>query len=197
MSGAGLGGGERQAHYQGMRQRALPILAVLLLAACSSNGNHGGGGSGYGGVGSASSNVPYGTNARLLTDDPTVIELTVRDPLPAARVFLIDPTGAETAAFDIQRDKQIYRSDAGPQPSVGVGVFGGSSGHIGTGVGIGFPIFSSGQPNYTSAVVDSTAKVKIGNPVLYRESWQHWKIRVELDDGHNSRTLEMVPPKPL
>jgi len=185
-----------------MRTAILPILAMLLLAACSSSSSYGGGGSGYGGVGSGTSgssgsNLPYGTNAHFLTDDPTVIELTVRDSLPAARVFLIDPTGAETAAFDIQRDKQIYRSDSGPKPSVGVGVFGGSSGHVGTGVGIGFPIFSSGQSNYTSAVVDSRAKVKIGNPVLYRETWQHWKLRVELDDGHNSRTIEMLPPKPL
>jgi len=180
-----------------MRRTILPVLATFLLAACSSSSNYGGGGSGYGGIGSGGGNVPYATNAHFLSDDPTVIELKVRDPLPAARVFLIDPTGAETAAFDIQRDKQIYHSDNGPRPSVGVGVSGGSSGHIGTGIGIGFPIFSSGQSNYTSAVVDSTAKVKIGNPVLYNTTWQSWKLRVELDDGHNSRIIEMVPPRPL
>ena len=183
-----------------MRRLVVPVLALgLTLAACSSNSNYGGGGSGYGGVGSgsSSSNVPYGANAHFLASDPTVIEVTVRDPLPAARVTLIDPTGAQTAAYDIQRDKQIYHSDYGPRPSVGVGVFGGSSGHISTGVGIGFPIFSSGQSNYTAAVVDSTAKVKISNPVLYRESWQRWKLRVEFEDGSNARTIEMVPPKPL
>ncbi len=176
------------------------LVAVLLLAGCSSSqSNYGGGGGGYGGVGSGGSaaNAPYGADAHFLKDDPTVIELNVRDALPAARVFLIDPTGAQTAAFDIQRDKQIYRSDSGPQPRVGVGVAGGSSGHIGTGIGIGFPLFFSGQPNYTSAVIDSRAKVKIPNPVLYRETWQRWKLRVELDDGVNSRALEMVPPKPL
>jgi hypothetical protein len=193
-----LAGAIGQAHNRIMRRTIPLVLAMLTLVACSGN-NAGSGGSGYGGTGSGSSasNVPYGTNAHFLADDPTVIELTVRDPLPAARVFLIDPTGAETAAFDIQRDRQIYRSDAGPRPSVGVGVFGGSSGHVGTGVGIGFPIFSSGQSNYTSVVVDSTAKIKINNPVLYRTSWQTWKLRVELEDGPNKRTIEMVPPKPL
>lgn len=171
-----------------MRTLIVPVLVLgLALVGCSSN--PGGGGT--------SSNAPYGASAHFLGSDPTVIEVTVRDPSPVARVVLIDPTGAETAAYDIQRDKQIYRSDAGPRPSVGVGVFGGSSGHIGTGVGIGFPIFSSGQSNYTAAVVDSTAKVKIGNPVLYRESWQRWKLRVEFEDGGNARTIEMVPPKPL
>jgi hypothetical protein len=46
-------------------------------------------------------------------------------------------------------------------------------------------------------VVDSRAKVRIPNAVLYREAWQRWKLRIELDDGRNTRVLEMVPPKPL
>jgi len=162
---------------------------MLLLAACSSNNA----GSGYGGTGSTA----YTTDAHFLKDDPTVIELKVRDPLPVTRMVLIDPTGAETEAYDIQRDRQTYRSGGGPRPSVGVGVAGGSSGHIGTGIGIGFPIFSSGQSASAGTVVDSTAKVRINNPVLYRTSWQNWKLRAELDDGRTKRTIEMVPPKPL
>jgi hypothetical protein len=115
-----------------------------------------------------------------------------------SRVILIDPTGAETAAYDIQRDTQTYHSgNYGGSPSVGVGVFGGSSGHVGTGIGIGVPIFSSGPSNSSSVVVDSTAKVKISNPVLYRTSWQSWKLRVEFGDGSNARTVEVVPPRPL
>ncbi|WP_119303842.1 membrane lipoprotein lipid attachment site-containing protein [Dongia deserti] len=169
-----------------MRRTILPIFAMLLLAACSSNG----GGSGYGGTGTS-----Y-TDAHFLKDDPTVIELKVRDPLPVTQVVLIDPTGAKTEAYDIERDRQTYRSGGGPRPNVGVGVFGGSSGRIGTGVGIGFPIFS-GQSGATNTVVDSTAKVKISNPVLYRSTWQNWKLRAELDDGRTKRTIEMVPPKPL
>ena len=169
---------------------ALLITTALLPAACSS---HRGGGGGYGGT----VDVPYGTDAHFLASDPTVIEVSVRDPLPAARVFLIDPTGAQTAAFDIQRDRRIYRSDGGPQPSIGVGVGGGSSGHVSTGIGIGFPIFSDSGPTQTSAVIDSTAKVRISNPVLYRETWQSWKLRVELDDGVSKRVLETLPPKPL
>jgi hypothetical protein len=168
-------------------RRILPILAAFLVTACS---NYGGGGSGYGGT------TSYSSNAHFLADDPTVIEVTVRDPLPVARVVLTDPTGAETQAFDIQRDRQTYRSGGGAAPSMGVGVFGGSSGHVGTGVGIGFPLYS-GQSGSTSAVVDSRAKVRIGNPVLYRSTWQSWKLRAELDDGVTRRTIELAPPKPL
>jgi hypothetical protein len=193
---AALGAGRGEAQNGRMRKYIIALMAIAALTACSSS--NGGGGGGYGGVGSGSpSNVPYGTNATFLKDDPTVIEVSVRDPLPAARVFLIDPSGVQTAAFDLQRDRQVYRSGSGARPNVGVGVFGGSSGHVGTGIGIGFPIFSSGQSNYTTSVVDSRAKVKIPNPVLYRETWQRWKIKVELEDGSNKRTIEMVPPKPL
>lgn len=165
-----------------MKRTLFPILAMLALTACSSNSGSGG--------------AQYSTNAHFLSDDPTVIEVTVRDPLPVKSAVLIDPTGVETAAYDIQRDRQVYRSDGGARPSVGVGVGGGSSGHFGTGIGIGFPIYSGGS-GYRADVTESIAKVKIGNPVLYRNSWQSWKLRVELDDGANKRTIDMAPPKPL
>jgi hypothetical protein len=168
-----------------MRQKLFPILAMLVLAACSSNG-----GSGHGGT------SPYSTDAHFLSSDPTVIEVKIRDPLPAARAVLVDPTGVETAAYDIQRDRQVYRSNGGARPTVGVGVGGGSSGNFGTGIGIGFPIYSGGS-DYRADVTESTAKVKISNPVLYRNSWQSWKLRVDLEDGANKRTIEIAPPKPL
>ena len=168
-----------------MRQKLFSILAILVLAACSNNG-----GSGYGGT------SPYSSEAHFLSGDPTVIEVKIRDPLPVTRAVLVDPSGVETAAYDIQRDRQTYSSDGGARPSVGVGVGGGSSGHFGTGIGIGFPIYSGGS-GYRSDLTESTAKVKISNPVLYRNSWQSWKLRVELEEGATKRTVELVPPKPL
>lgn len=167
-----------------MRRTLVPILVMLALAACSNNGGSGSGGS------------QYSTDAHFLASDPTVIEVKIRDPLPVARAVLVDPTGVETAAYDIQRDRQVYRSGGGPRPSVGVGVGGGSSGNFGTGIGIGIPIYSGGS-DYRADVTESIAKVKISNPVLYRSSWQSWKLRVDLEDGANKRTIEMVPPKPL
>jgi len=167
-----------------MRNKLLPILAMLLLTACSSNS--GGGHSG----------TQYSSEAHFLASDPTVIEVKIRDPLPVTHAVLVDPTGAETAAYDIQRDRQTYSSDGGARPSVGVGVGGGSSGHFGTGIGIGFPIYSGGSRT-ASDVTESTAKIRIGNPVLYRNSWQSWKLRADLGDGADKRTVELTPPKPL
>ena len=167
-----------------MQNKLFAILAMLLLAACSNSG-----GSGYGGS-------QYSTDAHFLSGDPTVIEVTIRDPLPVKRAVLVDPTGVETAAYDIQRDRQVHQSGSGARPTVGVGVGGGSSGNFGTGIGIGFPIYSGGS-DYRADVTESIAKVKIGNPVLYRTTWQSWKLRVDLEDGANKRTIEMAPPKPL
>jgi hypothetical protein len=174
-------------------QTAILIAAALLPAALLPAACSGKSGGGYGGTVDSA----YGTQAHFLASDPTVIEVSVRDPLPVARVFLIDPAGQQVAAYDIQRDKRIYQSDGGPQPSIGVGVGGGSSGHVSTGIGIGFPLFSSGGAGQTSAVIDSLAKVRIGNPVLYRSTWQSWKLRIELDDGVTRRVMETLPPKPL
>jgi hypothetical protein len=164
-----------------MSQKLLPILAMLLLAACSN-----GGGSG----------TQYSSEAHFLSGDSTVIEVTVRDPLPVMRAVLVDPTGVETAAYDIQRDRQVYNSGGGARPSVGIGVGGSSSGHFGTGIGIGIPIYPGGS-NYSREVTESTAKVKISNPVLYRATWESWKLRVDLEEGATKRTVELVPPKPL
>jgi hypothetical protein len=185
-----------------MQKHLAPILLALIaampLAACSSN-NYGGGGSGYGGTG-GNINTQSGANAHFLASDPTVIEVTVRDPLPAAQVFLIDPSGQQTAAHDIQRDRRTYQSDGGARPSVGLGVGGGSWGGgsgVSSGIGIGIPLFSSGGSGRSSEVIDSTAKVRISNPTLYRTTWQSWKLRVELGDGANKRVIETLPPKPL
>ncbi len=167
-----------------MRRTLVPILAILALAACSNNGGSGSGG------------TQYSSDAHFSAGDPTVIEVKIRDPLPVARAVLVDPTGVETAAYDIQRDRQVYRSNGGARPTVGVGVGGGSSGNFGTGIGIGIPIYPGGS-DYRSEITESTAKVKISNPVLYRNSWQSWKLRVDLEDGPNKRTIELVPPKPL
>ena len=87
------------------------------------------------------------------------------------------------------------------RPSVGVGVFGGSGwhghSHVGSGIGIGIPLYS-GSSGYRDPMVSSLALVRIPNPVLYRTTWESWKLRAELDDGQgNTRIIEMVPPKPL
>ena len=174
-----------------MARLLLALIAAIPLAACSSNN--------YGGTG-GNINTQYGANAHFLASDPTVIEVTVRDPLPAAQVFLIDPSGQQTAAYDLQRDRRVYQSDGGPQPSVGVGVGGGSwggGGGVSSGIGIGIPLFSNGGYDRSSEVIDSTAKVRISDPTLYRTTWQSWKLRVELDDGVSKRVIETLPPKPL
>src|SRR5262245_43360501 len=77
----GLGYDTRRAHNGDMRRLIGPILIVLALAGCSSSGSGG---------------PPFGANAHFAANDPTVIQVNVRDPLPVAHVFLVDPTGMAT-----------------------------------------------------------------------------------------------------
>ena len=126
-----------------------------------------------------------------------MIEVKVRDPLPVARAVLVDPTGVETAAYDIQRrDRQVYHSNGGARPTVGVGVGGGLSGNFGTGISIGFPIYSGGS-DYRADITESTVKVKISNPVLYRNSLAELEAARRSGRRREERTIEMAPPRPL
>jgi hypothetical protein len=171
-----------------MQRHLIPVLLLLAatmpLAACSSSGG-------------SNVDTQVGVSSHFMASDPTVIEVRVRDPLPAARVFLIDPNGLQTEAYDIQRDRRVVQSGGSARPIVGVGVGGGSSGNISTGIGIGFPVLAPGGSSQASAVTDSTAWVRISNPTLYGTTWQSWRLRVELDDGVNKRVIETLPPKPF
>ena len=128
--------------------------------------------------------------------DHGVIEIDVTDPLPVKAASLVGPDGTAVRAFQIDRDRQIYRGDGAIRPSVGVGVMGGSSGHIGTGVGIGFPLFGSSGNEVTTTVTASRIQIRVPDLALYETNWQRSKLHIELDDGVSHRVMELLPPPP-
>ncbi|WP_374654407.1 hypothetical protein [Dongia sp.] len=158
-------------------------LALLTLTAC-----------GY------DSARPHGIDetvtAAISAEDETVIVLTVDDPLPVKSARLIDPSGAVTEAFAIDRDRQSYSGGGNVRPNVGVGVVGGSSGGVSTGIGIGFPLFSSDGGGAVRRMTQSRVQLRIPDIAAYRLGWQHYAIAVDLDDGVNRRSFQMVPPAP-
>jgi hypothetical protein len=127
--------------------------------------------------------------------DPTRIDLTVRDPLAVTDARLIDPQGNVYPAVSIDRDRVSYGGSGGLQPSVGIGVAGGSSSHVSSGIGFGFPLFSS-SGDAPGTFTESRVAFRIPDPTAYRSSWQHWKIHVDLAENGSSRVMEMLPPAP-
>lgn len=166
-----------------MKVHALLAAACFALSAC-----------GY------DSPPPRGINeqvsASLTATDDRVIIVNVTDPLPVKAARLIAPNGTQTEAYAIDRDTQDYGGGGGLRPNVGVGVTGGSSGGVSTGIGIGFPIFSSNDNGPARRLTESRVRIRIPDTADYRLNWQRYAIAVDLDDGVNRRTFQMVPPAP-
>jgi len=155
---------------------------LLLLAACGS-------GSGLGGTGP-------GASAAFAAGEEDVVEVRVVDRLPLESAELVAPDGRVHPAREIERDR-IVEERPRPRPGFGVGVFGGSRGHVGTGVGIGFPIggFDTG-PGETR--YESRARIPVDDMAAYRAGWPGWKVRltVGIQEAGNIRAMEIPAPRP-
>lgn len=161
-----------------------PALTFLLLAAC-----------GY--ASAPPGGIVESVTTEISAEDQSVIIINVSDPLPVKTARLIAPDGTATEAFAIDRDRQSYTDGGGGRPNVGVGVAGGSNGGVSTGIGIGFPLFSSGSGEASRRITDSRVQIRIPDIPAYRSLWQRYAIAVDLDDGVNRRSFQMIPPAPL
>ena len=157
----------------------LCLLALLSLAACSGDEDRG---------------ISNPVAARFAAESGDRIEVTVADPQPVETAELIAPDGGATAAYQIDRSKTV-EEDGRAAPSVGVGVFGGSSGHIGTSIGIGIPIFGSGAPE--DPVIDSRVLILVPDMAAYRAHWTEYRLRLHLGTSDtNRRIMEIPAPRP-
>jgi hypothetical protein len=157
----------------------LCALALVALAACSGDEDRG---------------FSNPVAARFAAEAGDRIEVTVADPQPVETAELVAPDGAATEAYQIDRSKTV-EEDGRASPSVGVGVFGGSSGHIGTSIGIGIPIFGSGAPE--DPVIDSRVLIRVPDMAAYRASWQDYRLRLHLGTTDtNRRIMEIPAPRP-
>lgn len=159
--------------------RIFCTLALLLLAACA--GDRGG--------------IPTSpVEARFAAASADQIEVTVKDRQPVETAELVAPDGAVTEAHQIDRNKTVERGYE-PAPSVGVGVFGGSSGRIGTSVGIGFPLFGSSAS--AEPVIDSRVLIRVPDMAAYRQRWPDYRLRLRLGTTDtNRRVMEIPAPRP-
>lgn len=142
----------------------------------------------------ASDSIPsYGDTAASIAGD--IVTVTVSDPLPVKEARLIAPDGSIVTASTIDGERLMTHEDNGLRPRIGVGVSGGSSGGVSTGIGIGFPLFPTGESK-TYSVTRSRITFRLADPADYRQNWQRYAIAVDLDDGVNRRSFQMLPPAP-
>lgn len=155
------------------------LLALMILAGCSAGGG---------------AIVSRPVSAEFAKAAPDAIEVEVKDRQPVETAELVAPDGSATPAYQIDRSKVV--ESYAPEPAFGVGVFGGSSGHIGTSVGINIPIGRSDTAPY-EPVIESRALIRVPDMAAYRSNWQNWKIRIELGTSEtNERVMEIPAPRP-
>ncbi|WP_133611538.1 hypothetical protein [Dongia mobilis] len=124
-----------------------------------------------------------------------IITVTVTDPLPARSARLIAPDGAVTEAASIETERYTAHEDNSMRPRIGASVVGGSGGGVSTGIGIGFPLFGS-DDSRTWRETQSRITIRLPDMAAYRADWQRYAIAVDLDDGVNRRSFQMLPPAP-
>lgn len=144
-------------------------------------------------AGVADSVPAYDTSRATISAD--VITVTVTDPLPVRAARLVAPDGIALEAAAIDTERYTAHEDNGTRPRIGATVLGGSSGGVSTGVGIGFPLFGSGETR-TWRETQSRITFRLPDPAAYRADWQRYSIAVDLDDGVNRRSFQMLPPAP-
>ena len=161
--------------------RSFLCLAILLLGACSQR--------------PTPPPAPPPLTVGFAAGLPDVVEVTMVDRQPVEQASLVNPDGKAFVAYQITRDRLAVGSDPGIAAGGGMGVFGGSSGGVSSGFGIGFPFF--GSPPTTDSVVQSHALIRVDDMNAYGADWPRWKLHLRLGSPETSeRDVEFPAPRP-
>lgn len=141
----------------------------------------------------ASITVSFADEATIARAGGPVIDVKASNRQPLASAELVDPTGRVLASAPGQLEPQM---PAGYPfgPSVGVGVFGGSGGSFGTGVGVGFPLSGYGTATVPPGeFVRSRAYVLVPDIAAYRQIWQQSLVRLKFGTAPGDLTVADIP----
>ncbi len=120
------------------------------------------------------------------------IEVRTANPQPLATAELIGPAGTVAAAAAGQLEPQVPAGSVFG-PSVGFGIFGGSSSGVGTGVSIGVPVGGYGATVPQGGLVRSRALILVPDMAAYRRDWAQSKVRLKFGAAEGNATTADIP----
>lgn len=166
----------------------LLVVLGLLLAGCSGSGADGD---------DQPQAVPVAIESapNVPVTDPNIVEVRYDGERSPAIVELIAPDGTRTPARDIQRTAEIPTEEDG-FPEVHVGIEGGSSSGVETGIGIGIPIFGPETEALPPRTV-TIARFLPPNIEHYRNNWQEYRVELLFGPGTDEfERIELLAPEP-
>jgi hypothetical protein len=175
-----------------MTRASILILAVVALAGCVD-------GPSPARVGQA----PDTAVARFIPGgEVTVVQVTVSDRRPVRNAELVGPDGTVIQAYSIDLNRAAlaqysqYQAPIGLAGGAGFGFGGGySSGAVGLSVGLG-GYGTPGSYVVASDQIQSTALIRLTDPQDYRQTWQDWKVRIQLGDAPDLSFITLQAPQP-
>lgn len=127
--------------------------------------------------------------------DPNIVEVRYDGERSPAIVELIAPDGTRTPARDIDRTAEMPTEEDG-FPDVHVGVEGGSSSGVETGIGIGIPIFGTESEALPPRTV-TIARFLPPNMEHYRNNWREYRVELLFGPGTDEfERIELLAPEP-
>jgi hypothetical protein len=166
-----------------------PRLAGLALLALSLVGCFGGGDS------RSAGQRPFTAVARFVPgDDVSVVEVTVSDRQPLRGADLIGPDGAVIAAESIDARRGVvselpsFRQPLGADISNSVGLT--------SPLGVYGTFAPAGSESASSGQIESTAVIRLTDPVSYLKDWRFWQVRLRIGDPPTVSYFSLPAPQP-
>ena len=157
---------------------------MLSLAGCFGGGQSGNAGQ-----------RPYTAVARFVPgDEVSVIQVTVSDRQPLRAAELVGPGGAVITADSIEARQGVEAEQPTFRPPIGSDVNSG----VGAASPLGFyGIFApAGSQRASSGQIQSTALIRLSDPVSYLKDWRFWQVRLRIGDPPTVNFLSLPAPQP-
>jgi hypothetical protein len=132
----------------------------------------------------------------------TVVQVTVSDHRPVRNAELVGADGTVIQAYSIDLARagaaQLSSYQSSPIGLAGSSSFGGGYGSSAVGLTVGLGGYSTVPGSYVggSDQVQSTALIRLADPLDYAKTWQDWTVRIQLGDPPSVTFITLQAPQP-